>query len=124
MNRSGKANRTVLPTGRRLLPALAATIVVLTAAASAGAAVRNCHTYSTGPGWVTSVRNMSCRDAAIAWGRGDGDQRVSLHTGGRFRVGRFRCVTYANHTPPGPSDANVLVRCVSGGRAFRFQYAV
>lgn len=95
------------------------------APSAASATVRDCHTYAgDSPGWVTSVRNMSCAAAARSWDRGHGDQHVALKTGGHFRVGAFRCVTYANHTPPGPSDANVLVRCVSGRRAFRFDYAV
>jgi hypothetical protein len=93
--------------------------------ADAGAAGRRCHTYpSSGPGEVTYAHNMSCRAAAEAWTAGDGSQQVSLHKGGRFHVGRFRCVTYADHTPPGPSDSDVLVRCLDGRRSFRFEYAV
>lgn len=118
----------VLLGGKRVRWRLVAALTVamaLAGATGAGAAVRACHTYSrSGPGWVTSARNMSCRAAVGVWDRGHGEQPVVLRKGGRIQVDGFQCVTYANHTPPGPSDADVPVRCTRGPRTFRFEYAV
>ena len=91
---------------------------------SAEASARSCRNAyaATSPAAITSVRNLTCRAAVRYYDRHHGGSHVSLHRGGHFRIGNFACVTYADLTPPGPSDSYVLARCVRGVQAFRFEY--
>jgi hypothetical protein len=81
-------------------------------------------TEGAGPGRIFRVRNMSCADALAVWERGRGWMHVSLTQGDHFKVGSYRCVTYLNLTPPGPSDADVHSRCSRGRHEFWLVYAI
>lgn len=96
------------------------------AAVASGSVAHGCppSSHGAGPGQILSVRGMSCRAAVLVYVDARGWQHVSLRQNGSFRLGTFRCITYADQTPPGPSDSNVLIHCADHTRSFRMRYAV
>jgi hypothetical protein len=94
--------------------------------AAIAAGVSGCPKGTEGPapGRIFRVRNMSCKEALRVWVRWRGWMHVSLSHGGRFDVGPFRCLTYLDLTPPGPSDSDIHARCIFGRKEFRLIYAV
>jgi hypothetical protein len=108
----------------RRVGTLAALLALAAVPAPAHAAVRDCPQVTdersglAALATVLNVRDMSCdaaRRAIHRYGSSVGGG-VQFRKGGRFRLGAFRCtVYYVNY------EAH-RARCVSGGRAFRFDY--
>jgi hypothetical protein len=97
---------------RRIGTALAGLLMTSAiAAAPAHAAVRDCHVYADFPNvLISSARTMSCRSAEKVMLAYKGDIKK------RFTVRRFSCSQQSG------SQFGGQWRCVSGQKAFRFEF--
>lgn len=109
---------------RAWLPVVFVVAAVVGAPATSDARVRDCRTNVAGylPHLnlvtVTSARNMTCAEAAIAVKRGPIRVRGgnAIRIGGRFTIGRYMCTTTSG------SYESFASRCVRNARAFRIAW--
>jgi hypothetical protein len=73
---------------------------------------------------ILSVRFMTCSQALAVYHDNKGWEHVPVAKNVKARIGPYTCRVYRDLTLPGPSDSDVLIRCVHGSKAFRFEYAV